>query len=283
MQSGKGGLLQSKGPTNRDEPPRQEGKSTEKRSGEEGRGLDLPKICKRNWWQSAIFPLKGSRLKLPANYKVGQLLWVVSSTEKHHSCQRDKLSLGAFQLLHSQHQPTSQESTSPLGLAALAVDMYMAHLEYFPQLAAQENVFPRLLIHARWQTWNNLHCDLWKQEGVLFSLKLTGLGQPSGTRAMVPQARSLRPSAEVMLCPAQAQIAFPTTAEVTRHFNTYPGTTRLITLAGSQGQCWRVNCSAGPAQETQGDRYCTLQLLPLILAALGRREVTQTSSRDWKA
>lgn len=64
--------------------------------------------------------------------------------------------------------------------------------------------------------------DVWKQAGVLFSLELRGLGQASRPRAMVPQARNLRPTAVAALCSAQAQAAFPTAAEITVHFTSYP-------------------------------------------------------------
>lgn len=125
--------------------------------------------------------------------------------------------------------------------------------------------------------------DLWKRAVVLFSLELTGLGQASGPRAGVPQARNPRPAAKAVLCSVQAQAAFPPQLRSPCTSPPTQGATRLITLAGSQGWCQRVRCSARPAQETQGDRCCTWQLLPLILATQGRGEVTQTPARDWKA
>lgn len=66
MQSEKGSQLQGKGPTCRDESPRPEAESTEKGCGEQERGSELSKICKRNRRQFAISPLKGSRPKMSA-------------------------------------------------------------------------------------------------------------------------------------------------------------------------------------------------------------------------
>lgn len=63
--------------------------------------------------------------------------------------------------------------------------------------------------------------DLWKQAGVFFSLELTGLGQASGPRAAIPQARNPRPVADAAPCSAQAQAAFLTTAEITLHFTSF--------------------------------------------------------------
>lgn len=77
--------------------------------------------------------------------------------------------------------------------------------------------------------------DLWKQAGVLFSLELPGLGQASGPRAAIPQARNPGAAAEATLCSAQAQAAFPTAAEITLHLTSYPRSYQANQPGGKPG------------------------------------------------
>lgn len=152
------------------------------------------------------------------------------------------------------------------------------------QLAAEEKVFPRLLIDARWQKHRTTSVvDLWKQARVLFHLELMGLGWASGPKAAVPQARNLRSAAEAALRSAWSQTALATTTEIALHFTTYP---RKVPGLSPQQEAKGHNKGWGALQglpRRQGDRSYPWQLLPLNLAIQGRGEVTQIPARDWKA
>lgn len=110
----------------------------------------------QNMQKELIYPLKGLRPKTPT-----------ASLSTEQSPVAAQLQSRASQLLEGQAQPwgcwliqaldnfpvpasaVSQASTSSLGLTALTVDIYMAHLAYFSQMAAWEIVFSRLLSHVR--------------------------------------------------------------------------------------------------------------------------------------
>lgn len=156
MQSGKGGQLQGKGPTCRDESPKPEADSTEERMWRARRRVRAFKNMQKELMAICHFSFEGFRSKnvgsdtllkhrvvscgCPAPLRsiitargAGSALGLLADPSTR------QLSSSAFTA-----PAASRASTSSLGLTALAMDMHMAHLEYFPQLAAQENVFPRL-------------------------------------------------------------------------------------------------------------------------------------------
>lgn len=182
-----------------------------------------------------IYPLKGLRPKTPT-----------ASLSTEQSPVAAQLQSRASQLLEGQAQPwgcwliqaldnfpvpasaVSQASTSSLGLTALTVDIYMAHLAYFSQMAAWEIVFSRLLSHVR-----------------LRKHKTT-----SGNRQQCFSGQALEPRAAVLQAPGTPEVLQELGSAQLKARQLFPqqlrspctlpptqGATRLITLAGSPGLC----------------------------------------------
>lgn len=157
MQSGKGGQSQGKEPTCRDESPRPEAESTEKRMWRARKRVRAFQNMQKELIAICHFSFKGFKTKNVSSdtflehrvVSCGCSAPLQSITTAGGAGSALGLLAASFPALAFTAPAASRASTSPLGLTALAVDTYMAHLEYFPQLAAPENVFSRLLIHAR--------------------------------------------------------------------------------------------------------------------------------------